>query len=172
MNRTPSKMVLDDEYPIVVVGVGSSHSDDVAGWLVVQELIGSPRFPSSILARKAASPIDVLHFSEAAQHLILADACHGGGDVGEIHHWRWPDKQITEGVWSGTHDFPLPAVLQLGDQLNRLPPRVDVYGIEGTSSAAVGPSPEVVASARSLAMKIRLDLASGAEQHPSGQRYA
>ncbi len=119
----------------LVVGIGSHHGDDQAGWLVADAL--SDRACPSCEVRKVASPIEILDWLEGLERLILCDACRGLGEVGETYHTVWPTTQITAVNWSGTHDLGLPTVLELAERLGNLPPEVHIWGIEASADAGL-----------------------------------
>jgi hydrogenase maturation protease len=54
-----------------------------------------------------------------------------------ITRFTWPDPRIAEWHGHSTHSIGLCNALELAEQLDRLPPRVDVYGIEIRDDQAV-----------------------------------
>lgn len=111
------------------VGIGSPQGDDQAGWLVADRLTA---FAGPDLAiRRAKSPADLLDWLHDIERLIVCDACCGLSPIGVMRRWTWPLTDVTGVAWSGTHDFSLPAVLALAEQLDRLPKCVVIWGIEG-----------------------------------------
>ena len=135
----------------LVVGIGSPHGDDQAGWLVVDRLLNRWR-GTSIDVRKASSPMQLLNWLDGKEKLIVCDACRGPGSPGEVSRYDWPDHALMEVTWSGTHDLPLPAVLELGQRLGKLPPSVVIWclgaatgrPLEQLSSPAAAGLPNVV----------------------------
>lgn len=63
----------------LVVGIGSSHGDDQAGWLVAdllqQQLDRAQGVLPDCRIRKAAVPLDLLHWLDGVAELIVCDAC-------------------------------------------------------------------------------------------------
>ncbi|MGI9427921.1 MAG: hypothetical protein ACR2NM_04645, partial [Bythopirellula sp.] len=96
----------------LIVGIGSPHGDDQAGWLVAERL-ATDLDHDNIAVRKATSPVQLLDWLDSIDRLVVCDACRGLGDVGELRRWLWPSPELADGSWSGTHDFSLIAVLQL-----------------------------------------------------------
>ena len=119
----------------LVVGVGSPHGDDQAGWHVAKQLqkLLKPTDAAHVVFRFASSPIEALHWLGDVQRLIACDAFRrrGGHASGaEPQRWRWPlPPEVEHTQWSGTHDVTLPMMLQLGETLELLPPSVIVWGI-------------------------------------------
>ncbi len=113
---------------VVVAGFGSPHGDDQAGWQVV-----------ATLARRADLAARVLSIREGTQlvgelddcrRLIVIDACRSASQVGTITRFRWPDPRIRRHHNHSTHGIGLCNALELATQLGRLPPDVEVFGIE------------------------------------------
>lgn len=141
--------------PTLFVGLGSSHGDDQAGWLVADALIGAGPFAGAlagdlppITVRAARHPAQVLDWLEGIERLFVCDAVSGAGLPGQIRTWRWPDPQIQFARSGGSHDLGLSAVLELAAQLNRLPREIVIWGIEisETAPGASGLSPELKAA--------------------------
>jgi hydrogenase maturation protease len=131
-----------------LVGVGSPHGDDHAGWWVAQRLaeVGPREFwPGEIgprdVGRRAvsivsvASPVDLLEYLEGVEQLHVCDAFVGDGPPGKLHRWHWPEPVIQQQRFIGSHDISLAATLTLAQNLGRLPDEVVVWGID------VGPTP-------------------------------
>lgn len=139
---------------ILVVGVGSSHGDDRAGWLVVEQLAMVISAPPVAL-RQAGKPIDLIDWLPAAA-LVVCDACRAGGRPASVRRWRWPADRdaLAAACWTGTHDWPLPATLELADRLSALPPHVTVWGIEIAQTGGEGASAAVRRAARVVAEQI------------------
>jgi Ni,Fe-hydrogenase maturation factor len=74
-----------------VIGLGSHHGDDQAGWLVIDQL-RERGFPSTRLAR-LCHPADLLDVIEGEAFFVICDACEGISLPGTIRRMRW---------WNGT----------------------------------------------------------------------
>jgi hydrogenase maturation protease len=122
----------------LIVGIGSAHGDDQIGWLLADALTKmlADHPPSrTIMVHKAKSPIDLLNWLDEKadaniQRLLICDACHGLGVPGTSCRWNWPNSELDNVRFSGSHDFGLTAVLQLAQSLGRLPPDVTVWGTQ------------------------------------------
>ena len=114
----------------LVVGLGSHHGDDQAGWLVLDRL-RERNFPGVRLTR-ILHPVDLLDFCDPQQPLVVCDACHGSGLPGHVRRCCWPSDQVVATRHSGSHDLSLREVLELGRQLGRLPQVVEIWTIEGS----------------------------------------
>lgn len=133
-----------------VVGLGSHHGDDQAGWLVIDEL-AKLGYPRSWL-RKIAHPAELLDDLSSSEALIICDACQDEGVGGIIHHWQWPADSFVNPRARGTHDLPLFQTLELARQLAQCPNVVEIWAIAGIDwSQVASPGLRVQSAARELA---------------------
>lgn len=117
-----------DLWTTVVVGVGSPFGDDQAGWRLVEVLQRQPHLPAWLKTiSEATQLIDEL---EGCRRLIIVDACHSGGRAGTVTRLHWPDPRIAERHSQSTHGVGVCDALRLAERLGRLPPVVEIFGIE------------------------------------------
>ena len=138
----------------LVIGLGSSHGDDQAGWLVIDALweLGYPECS----ARKAAHPADLLDDLQAGLRLTVCDACQDTGTAGAVRHWTWPTDQLHSRRASGSHDLSLPQILDLTRTFDYGLDRVDRWGLSGNLWLPTDDPSEVVRrSACEVAARIR-----------------
>lgn len=141
----------------LIVGLGSPHGDDQAGWLVIDCLhaLGVERH----VAKKAAHPGDLWSWGESGRGLTVCDAGQIAGQPGRIGRWTWPEDRLEHARLGGTHDLPLADVLTLGRQTGCCPAVVEIWTIEGGQFAPLGPiSPTVADSARRVAESLWREL--------------
>lgn len=138
----------------LIVGIGSPHGDDQAGWLVA-ERIAAAGGHDRVTVRQTGSPAELLNWLEGIEKLVICDACRGLGRVGELRRWTWPAHELAEATWSGTHDMSLPAVLQLAERLGCLPRHVCIWSVEGIAENPLATmSPEVAAALPRMAEEV------------------
>lgn len=150
----------------LIVGVGSPHGDDRAGWEVVRRLV----WPDGCRGRAVCvtSPVDLLDHLPGHDRLRVVDACVGAGDVGDWYRWRWPDDGWPEARFVGTHDLSLEAVLTLGARLELLPNDVEVFGLEiAPHRAGDALDPRVETAAEAVGLVLLAELL--AETRPGGE---
>jgi len=153
---------------VCILGIGSPSGDDQAGWLTVDALAACGVHADRELAiekldRPGAHLISLL---ENAGWVILVDAMQSGDQPGRI-------KRFDQNAWQGyahglsSHGLGVLDALSLARELGKLPPRIDLYGIE---IAMAGPgdqmSVEVHAAAQQLARRIAADLATTVRHRP------
>jgi len=143
---------------ILIVGIGSSHGDDQAGWLVIEEF-SDLMSEKHVELRVAKSPADILDWlggnADQIERLVVCDASHGAGRIGEIRRWNWPSADFSAFTMASTHNLSLPNVLALAEQLGFLPKHISIWTIEGSARQSTNPlSPEVVQAIPQLIHRI------------------
>ena len=157
---------------ILLVGIGSPHGDDQAGWLVVSEwqrrlachpeddLSPRHRGLETLVCRLAKSPSDLLDWLEAVSHLIVCDCCESPTQLGEVRLWHWPADRFLRTRSASSHQLGLSEVLDLATNLNRLPQRVEIWTIGGGRFApGTEPTPLVKEASQRLALQLWGDAA-------------
>lgn len=150
----------------LVIGIGSPHGDDRAGWEVIERLeeLDLEQFEKPILLRKAAVPHDLFDWLHRDTQTHIIDACRSTAanvqrheidqdDSGGLHLTSAASKTSTnigaafEILQSGSsHQFDLLSTLQLAAALGNLPPRIILWTIpmvtpakrDGLSAATLG----------------------------------
>lgn len=142
--------------PPLVVGLGSYHGDDQAGWLVLKRL-QERGYPDARLMR-LQHPADLLDVIDAEQTLVICDACVGAGPPGTLRCFRWPTDKLVYQRCSGSHDMSLGDVMELGQQLRCFPEAALMWTIKAESwSAGSEPSAAVQSAAVRVADAIWKD---------------
>jgi hydrogenase maturation protease len=136
------------ERGVLVIGVGSAaRGDDAAGLLVARRLGGREH---------EGDPLALLDAWEDAATAVVIDAVSSGAAPGTVHRFEAGDAALPARLRSSTstHAVGLAEAIELARALDRLPPRLIVYGIEGERfttgadlSPAVAAAVEVVAAA-------------------------
>ena len=165
----------------IVIGLGSDHGDDQAGWLVVDDL-HRRRFPNENLVRlnHPAGLLDALNWDSEVkgQKVILCDACIGKGQPGAVHRLKWTKEGLTPMLpeadepiadqelvrttchpvynrHSASHDVSIFELMELGVNLGWSPYSVEIWTVEGTGwNPGTDPSPSVVAAVSHVADEI------------------
>ncbi len=128
--------------PWTVVGVGSPHGDDQAGWLLARAVVEALQLAAG--PRLLQTPSDLLLDDPLSGQLMLCDGLRSGASPGTVRLLAWPNAQIAQGRFSGSHDLGLPQVLALLERLGRLPPCVWLWTVEiGGAMPLEGVSPAV-----------------------------
>lgn len=120
--------LLPDSRANVVAGFGSPHGDDQAGWKVIALLGRQTNLPSRLV--KITEGTQLIDELEGCERLIVVDACRGGSRVGAITRLAWPDPRVRQYHNHSTHGIGLCNALELAERLGRMPPNVEIYGID------------------------------------------
>lgn len=159
---------------VLVVGIGSSHGDDQAGWQVIRQLKEwlltdsnarpAPGSTSDVFEhsgqqlelRQAQAPTDLLNWIDGQEILHIVDACEFP-DAQEAHTFEFISvtRHTSESLWhevletgrtlGGSHGFDILNVLDLTCHLGTQPERVRFWLVPGTSFE---PSEDISEAAR------------------------
>lgn len=134
----------------LVVGVGHDDRGDdglgpLAARLLADTWAGAPPDGVRVLAWTG----DLLALVECwrdVQRLVLIDAVVTGAAPGTLRRFA-PDAPFATQSGASSHGFGVAAVLSLARSLDRLPPRVDVWGVEGARFGLGAPMSAAVVEA-------------------------
>jgi hydrogenase maturation protease len=124
-----------------VIGVGNAaRGDDAAGLLAARAVGGIE------LEGDASALLDLLDGLDAA---IVVDAVRSGAPAGTVHRFDAAGGPLPTAIRSSTstHLVGIAEAIELARALDRLPPRVTVYAIEGERFDLGAPVTPAVAAA-------------------------
>lgn len=133
----------------VVIGVGNSaRGDDGAGVVAAQRMV-----PQGLVA---TAPFQLLELWEGADDVVVVDSARSGAPPGTVHRFEVGSHALPTGLLAGsTHAIGVTEVVELARALDRLPPRLTVYGIEvGGLSHGGALSPEVEAAVETVVAEV------------------
>ena len=146
--------------PTAVIGIGNTYrSDDGAGIFVSRMLKGAAS-PGVRILEASGEGTDLMDAWQNVEFVILIDAVQSGSAPGTIHHFDARESTLPSRFFHySTHAFSVAEAVELARALDRLPPRLVVYGIEGASFVAgEGLSPEVGQAAKEVARRVLAEL--------------
>jgi hydrogenase maturation protease len=114
-----------------VLGAGSLHGDDRAGWEVVRRLWQDALPGVEVVA--LGTPLDLLEHLEGAGRLVVVDACRSGAEPGTLLRLTWPGPGLVDSGGPSSHGFGVASVLRLARSLRRPLPTIVLLGVEGQS---------------------------------------
>ena len=130
---------------VLVIGVGNAYRrDDAAGLVAARRLCEAAR--ADVLLREASGEGTALMAAwEEAEAVILIDAVRSGAPAGTIYRLDARAEAVPQAWFRySTHAFSVAEAIALARALNRLPPRLIVFAVEGERfGAGVGLSPGV-----------------------------
>jgi hydrogenase maturation protease len=138
---------------MLILGCGNpNRSDDAAGVLVVRRLqelgIGAREF--------TGDPLALIEAWNGAREVILIDTVVSGAAPGTVTVWDAAKAPLPPGRFCcSTHAFGVAEAVEIARALGRLPPKLVIYGIEGSRFDVGGSlSAEVAAAVERLAGEI------------------
>lgn len=143
------------------IGIGNPlRGDDAAGLLAARAL--RAREPDGIeVLELEGEPVDLIEAWAGAEAVVVADAVASGGEPGEVHRIDAVEGPLPAALaGASTHAMGLAEAVELARALDRLPPRLLVYGIEAASfETGAEPTPAVRAAAERVAEAVAKELA-------------
>jgi hydrogenase maturation protease len=134
----------------VIVGIGNPWRGDDGAGLVVAERVHE-RLPAAHVVQIVDEPTRLLESFGGADTVLVVDAVSTQEpQPGSIHRIDAIAHELPVGFGSSTHHFGLADTVELARSLGKLPPRLVVYGIEGSrfdTGPGLGPEVERAAAA-------------------------
>jgi hydrogenase maturation protease len=124
----------------VVIGVGNElRGDDAAGLIVARRLRERAGTRAVVLACEA-DPAELLEAWVGADLAIVVDTVVSGAEPGTVQRFDASTAPLPATLGrSSTHALGVAEAIELARVLDRLPGRIIVYGVEGSSFSAGAP---------------------------------
>jgi hydrogenase maturation protease len=117
---------------ILVIGIGNEYRSDDAAGLVVARRLRQLSLGNITVIEESGEGADLMESWKGADTVIIVDAATSGAKPGTIHRIDARAQRIPTGLLRySTHAFSVGEAVELARAMNRLPPRMVVYGIEG-----------------------------------------
>jgi len=117
---------------ILVIGIGNEYRSDDAAGLVVARRLRQLSLGNITVIEESGEGTDLMESWKGADTVIIVDAASSGAKPGTIHRIDARAQRIpTRLLRYSTHAFSVGEAVELARAMNRLPPRMVVYGIEG-----------------------------------------
>ncbi len=136
---------------LVVIGVGNpERGDDAVGSEVVAHLEGYVPPGVRLTTTGGSDPATVMELWEGSSRAILVDAMVSGAEAGTVERFDATAGPLPHNVrLVSTHALGAGLAVEMARALDRLPPHLSVYGIEGsTYEHGAELSPRVAAAVR------------------------
>jgi len=164
IDREVEQVVEREEKKLLsLIGIGNRfRRDDAAGLEVVRRLrLAHP--PGVILIEQEGEPASLIESWSTADEALVVDGISSGSAPGRLHRFDCTHAGLPAEIFNpSTHAMGLPEAIELARELDRLPGRLIVYGIEGESfEAGEGLSEPVQKTVEKLVMDLYHEL-SGA----------
>jgi hydrogenase maturation protease len=142
---------------VKVIGVGNSWRCDDAAGLVAARRIRDLAPGGVVVTEFEGEPIALLDVWEGMTEVLVIDAVSSGAAPGTIHRVDTQTQVLPALAGPSTHTLSLAEAIELARALDRLPPRLIVYGIEGDRFEAGGELTPAVESAIDEAVAAVID---------------
>jgi hydrogenase maturation protease len=148
---------------LALIGVGNRFRRDDAAGLEVASRLRATHPPGIRILEEEGEPGSLIHDFELMQEVLIIDAVSTGGTPGDLYRFEATRKPLpAETFRSSTHALGVGDAIELARELDRLPPRLAVYGIEGESfEAGEGLTPAVEATVDALVAELHEELGGG-----------
>ena len=124
--------ILPADARILVIGVGNEYRSDDAVGLVVARRLRQLSLGNVTVIEESGEGTDLMESWKGADTVIIVDAASSGAKPGTIHRIDARAQRIPTGLLRySTHAFSVGEAVELARAMNRLPPRMVVFGIEG-----------------------------------------
>jgi len=124
--------ILPADARILVIGVGNEYRSDDAVGLVVARRLRQLSIGNVTVIEVSGEGTDLMESWKGADTVIIVDAASSGAKPGTIHRIDARAQRIPTGLLRySTHAFSVGEAVELARAMNRLPPRMVVYGVEG-----------------------------------------
>ena len=120
-----------------ILGVGSPHGDDQAGWSVVDELARNPALREACF--RLSSPWELVEHLGRAAECIVVDACQSGAQPGTIRKLCVSDLPALAETATSSHGGSLLSAVNLAEALGYDLSGVSIYVIEAGACDSVTP---------------------------------
>lgn len=120
----------------MVIGVGNPYRGDDAVGVVIARRVRELA-PGVRVLEEAAEPLELMDTWAGADRVILVDAVVSGTTPGTIHRFEPVGEPLPAQLFRySTHAFSVAEAIELARAMERLPPELVLYGVEGAEFAA------------------------------------
>lgn len=142
---------------VLVIGMGSAHGDDQAGWKLASMLQAAP--PAGATVAAVSDPSALLNRLGDCDRLIVVDAMRTGAPPGTVGRWTWPDAGLEQKLGRSSHGVGVGSVLSLAERLGLLPAEVILLGIEAENiQPGAALSPVIADALPQLCARVRQEM--------------
>ncbi len=147
----------------MVVGIGNHWRRDDAAGLEVARRLRRVAPPGVTVREEAGEPASLLEAWAGVDEALVLDAVRSGSPAGTLHRCEANSGPLPAEFFRGsTHALGVADAIELARELDRLPKRLVVYGIEGENfEVGEGLTPAVEAAVAGLVSNLITELGGG-----------
>jgi hydrogenase maturation protease len=143
---------------VLIIGLGNElRGDDGAGVMVARRLRMLGEGGGMIVREQRGDPTELIGLWQDRDAVVLVDTMRSGAPTGTVRRFDVSEAPLPVAMHgsSSTHALGLAEAIELARSLGRLPERVVVYAVEGsTFEAGSGLAPEVEGALAGIAGEV------------------
>lgn len=145
---------------ILLIGVGNELRGDDAVGLLIARRIQALNLPGVAVLEWNREASGLMELWQNVSMVLLVDAVCSGNPPGTLHRWDAVGAPLPADCFAASsHSLGVAQTVELARVLDRLPPRLIVYGVEAKQFAIqAGLSPELEDGFDAIVQQIRDDL--------------
>jgi hydrogenase maturation protease len=147
---------------ILVIGIGNEYRGDDGAGLVAARELRARNLAETLIVECSGDGAVLMEVWEAASRVILVDTASSGAVPGTIYRFDALAQPLPADLsFQSTHAFGVAEAIGLARVLQRLPPRLIVYAIEGENfTAGANLSPQVAKAVRKVVERVTREVQS------------
>lgn len=155
---------------LALIGIGNQFRRDDGAGLEVARRIRLAQPPGVKVLEQEGEPASLLDAWSSADEVLVVDGVSSGSPPGTLHRFEVGDQPLPAELFRpSTHALGLAEAVELARELDRLPGRLVIYGIEGESfETGEGLTPLVQAAVKQLVAELFEEL-GGRDLHTQGE---
>ena len=148
---------------LALIGIGNRFRRDDAAGLEVARRLRLARPSGVVVIEQEGEPASLLEAWSTADEALVVDGVSSGAEPGTLHRFEVSDDPLPVELFRpSTHALGVAEAVELGRELDRLPKRLVVYGIEGEDfDAGEGLTPAVQHAVEELVAQLYNELEGG-----------
>jgi hydrogenase maturation protease len=157
IDRSPEQ---EERGLLALIGIGNQFRRDDAAGLEVARRLRLAHPPGVKILEREGEPASLLEAWSDVDEALVVDGVLSGSPPGTLHRFEVSDGPLPVELFrSSTHALGVADAVELGRELDRLPDRLVLYGIEGESfEVGEGLTPVVQRAVAQLVMELYREL--------------
>ena len=141
---------------LALIGVGNRFRHDDGAGLEVASRVRAVHPPGCRILEEEGEPASLIEGFALVKEALVVDAVSSGAEPGTLHRFDVTREPLPAELFkSSTHALGIADAVELARELDRLPDRLAVYGIEGEDfGTGEGLSPAVETTVNSLVAEL------------------
>jgi hydrogenase maturation protease len=133
-NATEAGITRQNANETVIIGVGNEFRGDDAAGIQAARRLAALKLPNFCVIEQSGEGADLIDAFENAACVYVIDAVSSQGLAGSIYRFEAHEKSLPARYFGvSSHAFGVAEAIEIARSLDRLPPKLVVYGIEGSN---------------------------------------